>query len=200
MLSVCIADELVRYQVQPFALFAARYHLIRSCYCYDLHSVYTASDNTNAYSLGASTLHTLGLFVVFPSVFLSSRVTGACPVTTDLIMRVNVRTTTTTTTTTTTLLLLLCMDRVDRGASLHCIFHALLCVWGGASCNKGKGSTSCCCCCCCCCCSHINSCQKSGVRGHTRVCDTLVNSSDDVTALGRPFFPTVLAFVSPPEV
>ena len=27
-------------------------------------------------------------------VFLSSRVTGACPVTTDLIMRVNVRTTT----------------------------------------------------------------------------------------------------------
>ena len=34
---------------------------------------------------------------VFPGVFLSSRVTGACPVTTDLIMRVNVRTTTTTT-------------------------------------------------------------------------------------------------------
>ena len=37
----------------------------------------------------------LGLFVFFPGVFLSSRVTGACPVTTDLIMRVNVRTTTT---------------------------------------------------------------------------------------------------------
>ena len=35
-------------------------------------------------------------------VFLHSRVTGACPVTTDLIMRVNVRTTTTTATTTTT--------------------------------------------------------------------------------------------------
>ena len=33
----------------------------------------------------------------FSRVFLSSRVTGACPVTTDLIMRVNVRTTTTTT-------------------------------------------------------------------------------------------------------
>ena len=33
----------------------------------------------------------------FPGVFLSSRVTGACPVTTDLIMRVNVRTTTATT-------------------------------------------------------------------------------------------------------
>ena len=32
-------------------------------------------------------------------VFLSSRVTGACPVTTELTMRVNVRTTTTTTTT-----------------------------------------------------------------------------------------------------
>ena len=40
----------------------------------------------------------LGLCVFFPGVFLSSRVTGACPVTTDLIMRVNVRTTTTTTT------------------------------------------------------------------------------------------------------
>ena len=36
-----------------------------------------------------------GLCVFFPGVFLSSRVTGACPVTTDLIMRVNVRTTTT---------------------------------------------------------------------------------------------------------
>ena len=34
----------------------------------------------------------------FPGVFLSSRVTGAGPVTTDLIMRVNVRTKTTTTT------------------------------------------------------------------------------------------------------
>ena len=39
----------------------------------------------------------LGLFVFFPGVFLSSGVTGACPGTTDLIMRVNVRTTTTTT-------------------------------------------------------------------------------------------------------
>ena len=38
----------------------------------------------------------LGLCVFFPGVFLSSRVAGACPVTTDLIMRVNVRTTTTT--------------------------------------------------------------------------------------------------------
>ena len=38
----------------------------------------------------------LGLFVFFPGVFLGSRVTGACPVTTDLTMRVNVRTTTTT--------------------------------------------------------------------------------------------------------
>ena len=44
----------------------------------------------------------LGLCVFFPGVFLSSRVTGACPVTTDLIMRVNVRTTTPTTTTTAT--------------------------------------------------------------------------------------------------
>ena len=39
---------------------------------------------------------TFGLFVFFPGVFLSSRVTRACPVTADLIMRVNVRTTTTT--------------------------------------------------------------------------------------------------------
>ena len=38
---------------------------------------------------------TYGLFVFFPSVFLSSRVAGACPVTTDLIMRVDVRPTTT---------------------------------------------------------------------------------------------------------
>ena len=38
-------------------------------------------------------MYHLGLFVFFPRVLLSSRVTGACPVTTDLIMRVNVRTT-----------------------------------------------------------------------------------------------------------
>ena len=38
---------------------------------------------------------TLGCVCVFPGVFLSSRVTGACPVTTDLIMRGNVRTTAT---------------------------------------------------------------------------------------------------------
>ena len=44
-------------------------------------------------------VYLLGLCVFFPGVFLSSRVTGACPVTTDLIMRVNVRTTTTTTVT-----------------------------------------------------------------------------------------------------
>ena len=37
----------------------------------------------------------LGLCVFFPGVFLSSRVTGACPVTTNLIIRVIVRTTTT---------------------------------------------------------------------------------------------------------
>ena len=46
----------------------------------------------------------LGLFVFFPGVFFSSRVTGACPVTTDLIVRVNVRTTTITTATTVYLL------------------------------------------------------------------------------------------------
>ena len=37
---------------------------------------------------------TFGLFVFFPGAFLSSRVIGTCPVTTDLVMRVNVRTTT----------------------------------------------------------------------------------------------------------
>ena len=52
-------------------------------------------------SCGICVYH-LGLFVVFPGVFLSSRVTGACPVTTDLIIRINVRTKTTTATTTTT--------------------------------------------------------------------------------------------------
>ena len=44
-------------------------------------------------------MYDLGLFLFSPSVFLSSRVTEACPVTTDLIMRVNVRTTTTKATT-----------------------------------------------------------------------------------------------------
>ena len=43
-------------------------------------------------------VYNLGLCVFFPGVFLSSRLTGACLVTTDLIMRVNVRTTTATTT------------------------------------------------------------------------------------------------------
>ena len=47
----------------------------------------------NCVSCGICVYH-LGLFVVFPGVFLSSRGTGACPVTTDLIMRVSVRTTT----------------------------------------------------------------------------------------------------------
>ena len=48
----------------------------------------------NCVSCGICVYH-LGLCVFFPGVMLSSRVTGACPVTTDLIMRVNVRTTTT---------------------------------------------------------------------------------------------------------
>ena len=40
---------------------------------------------------------TLGCLCFFPGVFLSSRVNGACPVTTDLTRRVNARTTMTTT-------------------------------------------------------------------------------------------------------
>ena len=51
--------------------------------------------NTLGKTEGGTDVYHLGLFVFFPRVFLSSRVTGACPVTTDLIMRVNVRTTTT---------------------------------------------------------------------------------------------------------
>ena len=43
----------------------------------------------------------LGLFAFFSGVFLTSRMTGARPVTTDFIMRVALRTTTTTATTTT---------------------------------------------------------------------------------------------------
>ena len=39
---------------------------------------------------------TFGLFCFFPGVFFQFRVTGAYPVTTGLIMRVNVRTTATT--------------------------------------------------------------------------------------------------------
>ena len=50
----------------------------------------------NCVSCDILCVYHLGLCVCFPGVFLSSRVTGACPVTTDLIMRVNVRTTTTT--------------------------------------------------------------------------------------------------------
>ena len=45
-------------------------------------------------NLCTSTITTPGVRYTISGVFLSSRVTGACPVTTDLIMRVNVRTTT----------------------------------------------------------------------------------------------------------
>ena len=50
----------------------------------------------------------LGLCVFFPGVFLISRVSGACPVTTDFIMRVNVRRTTIYLPGTRYILLLLC--------------------------------------------------------------------------------------------
>ena len=52
----------------------------------------------NCVSCDICVYHLWFVCVFFPGVFLSSRVTGACPVTTELIMRVNVRTTTTTTT------------------------------------------------------------------------------------------------------
>ena len=67
---------------------------------------------------------TLGCVCVFPGVFLSSRVTGACPVTTDLIMRVNVRTTTTTTTTTTHCTVLLRSVRVLLRSYVQLVLHA----------------------------------------------------------------------------
>ena len=50
-----------------------------------------SNDDTCAY-------HFWFCLCVFPGVFISSRVTGACPVATDLTIRLNVRTTTTTTT------------------------------------------------------------------------------------------------------
>ena len=55
---------------------------------------YVSGGGMNCVSCDICVCH-FGLFVFFPEVFLSSRVTGACPVTTGLIMRVNVRTTTT---------------------------------------------------------------------------------------------------------
>ena len=58
----------------------------------------------------------LGLSVFFPGVFLSSRVTGACPVTTDLIMRVNVKTTTN-----------------NNNFSFH-LYGSIICMVGGIFC------------------------------------------------------------------
>ena len=56
--------------------------------------LYVSGGGMNYVSCDICVYH-LGLFVFFNGVFLSSRVTGARPMTTDLIMRVNVRTTTT---------------------------------------------------------------------------------------------------------
>ena len=68
-----------------------------TCSSYYVIYLYVSGGGMNCVSCDICVYH-LGLFVFFPRVFLSSRVTGACPATTDLIMRVNVRTTTTTTT------------------------------------------------------------------------------------------------------
>ena len=63
----------------------------------------------NCVSCDICVYHLGGLCVFFPGVFLSSRVTGACPVTTDdLIMRVNVRTTTT------TIIEVICGEKVEN--------------------------------------------------------------------------------------
>ena len=52
--------------------------------------LYVAGGGMNCVSCDKCVYH-LGLFGFFPWVFLSSRVTEACPVTTDLIRRFNVR-------------------------------------------------------------------------------------------------------------
>ena len=57
-------------------------------------TLYVSGGGRNCVSCDICVYH-LRLFVFFPGVFLSSRATGACPVTMDMIMRVNVRTTTT---------------------------------------------------------------------------------------------------------
>ena len=79
---------------------APRYHsMVTSLFfimCRAVNHSNSPSHEKKIAHLGAHTSHAHLL------VFLSSRVTGACPVTTDLIMRVNVRTTTPTTTTTAT--------------------------------------------------------------------------------------------------
>ena len=62
------------------------------------HALNVSGGGMNCVSCDKCVYH-LGLYVFFPAVFLSPRVTGGCPVTTDLIMRVNARTTTATTTT-----------------------------------------------------------------------------------------------------
>ena len=59
-------------------------------------------DSAVIYACTAFGTYHLWLGCVFPLGYSSAPVTGDCPVTTDLIMRVNVRTTTTTTTTSST--------------------------------------------------------------------------------------------------
>ena len=56
---------------------------------------YVSGVGMNCVSCDICVHHLWFVFFFFPGVVPSSRVTGACPVTTDLIMRVNVRTTTT---------------------------------------------------------------------------------------------------------
>ena len=62
---------------------------------------YVSDGSKNYVRCDVRVYHVLVCSCFFPGVFLSFRVTGACPVTTDLIMRGNVKATTTTTTTTT---------------------------------------------------------------------------------------------------
>ena len=59
------------------------------------HFLYVFGGGMNCVSCDICVCHFCFDCVFFPGVFLYSRVTGACPVTTDLTMRVNVRITTT---------------------------------------------------------------------------------------------------------
>ena len=74
----------------------------------------------------------------FAGVFLSYRMTGACAVTTDLITRVNVRTTKTTTT---TIVRLKCCTMLTNGLPKLKTTSAMFC-----DCFSGKMRSTCCLC------------------------------------------------------
>ena len=56
-------------------------------------TLYVSGGGINCVSCDIYVYHLLVCLCFIPGVFLSSRMTGACPATTDLIMQVNARTT-----------------------------------------------------------------------------------------------------------